>query len=214
MNIAVCTIDRSPGPNYVHSTLAHLSHLPKITLHVGNSDTRYVADLPFPKVTLPPFDLQHPAQLLAENFLAIANYYSSAYLYCEDDIEPCSSFHVHLNRAIRICELLSSSAPYILTLFCPQPLPRSGPLAQLEPAGSFGTVCLYVPTQSIQVCKDAYAMYKTHKYIGQGIDIALRKLRVPIYTTNPSLVQHIGHISTGCSGTPAQVYSPSFRKNV
>lgn len=214
MNIAICTVDRSPGPNYVYSTIAHMAHLPNITLHVGNRNTDYLADYPYPKITLPPCGLHHPAQLLAENFLAIANRYSSAYLYCEDDIEPCSSFHVHLKRAITICELLASSKPYILTLFCPQQLHDKGHFVQFEPAGSFGTVCLYVPTQSIQVCKDAYAMYKTHRYPGQGIDIALRKLNIPIFTTNPSLVQHIGHISTGCSGTPAQVYSPSFRKNL
>jgi hypothetical protein len=212
-NIAITIMTVARPGDYLDRTLASLAPVRPITLMVGAPETgsldRYRGN-PFIKILSPsPEDF---AFLEAEDVgrRAAWNYWrclgegagESRLLIFEDDVIFAAGWEARIARIVEQIE--RSHADYVVSLYYPYP-PEESPSGSIDyPKGKF------YGTQGVLFAGRARAEFR--KFLrDRGVerwtlpyDLLLQRYTIdadiPLFATMPSLVQHIGAVTTGQSG--------------
>ena len=127
----------------------------------------------------------------------------------EDDVVLAGGWEDRLYNIIHQIEF-KQKRPYVLTLYSARPLEEPQPGMHFAPYPSknfFGSQAIYFP----EVVREGFAEYlKAHAVDSYRApyDLLLGEYaaneNIPIFASVPSLVQHIGEVSTGVAGFPHQ----------
>lgn len=167
-----------------------------------------------------------PSRYAATMLHALCSHDYGAVCWADDDICFHQRFFDWMRRAATAVRLavMDTDRQFVLSLFSagetvdrtPWPPADDRELFQEETA-RFGSLFLcFAGGCAAKLAHRAYELHVGHRRTNphHGMDLCLRESArehgVPWFTTTWSLVQHIGHVSSGCSGVCVQVYSPVY----
>lgn len=166
-----------------------------------------------------------PSRYAATMLNALMTQNDGAVCWSDDDLEFHPRFFEFLraaSTALRF-DVFPRDGQFVLSLFsagatrCPAWPPEDDDDWYQEEVAPFGSLFLcFAGGCAGPLVRRGYELHLLHRRQNpwHGMDLCLREaarsLRIPWYVTTWSLVQHIGHISSGCTGVETQVYSPVY----
>jgi hypothetical protein len=223
MKIHMLTVDRAQFgcPNYIHTTLKSWRERvsPVIpTLFAGNNDEDYLnreVHVTFDDENL---DLDgKPTRYKAGwNFFLSLCYVREGddALMLQDDILFAVRFHDKLKQCLEAIPV----DEFVLTLYCPIPLGKF-PVQQLPPSTFYGSQAVFLPKTIVArlraFVRKRFDDWDPDTPENDVIDDMMIQAfcdanNIPIFASNPSLVQHIGIGSTGLNPFDRQHSASSF----
>ena len=218
VDFAVTTISR-PG-DYIHQLISRLRTDLPLRLLVGAPDCGYLERYRshrFIEIIETPPQAWEQIRDCAIHQRAAWNYWRSltlkkshstrhGMLIFEDDVLPARGWENRLYEIIRQIES-KQEAPYVLTLYAAHTAleePQPGTHFTRYPSDTFfGSQAVFYP----EIVREGFAEYvKAHavEFFRAPYDLLLGEYAVneniPIFAAVPSLVQHIGEVSTGVAG--------------
>ncbi len=207
--ITFVTVSR-PEP-YIHQALESLGQERRVALLVGSLDASYLdryRDDPELRIVLPSpgefrdwADRPHGERASWNFWRALVDArHQRRLLLCEDDVVFARGWRPFLTRVI--AEIERNQSDYLLSLYWHEAFVEatgSGRVT-LDPGAYFGHQAVLYAGRALAEFPDYLRCHGMDNWVRpQDLNLAryASEAGIPIYTTQPSLVQHVGRTSTG-----------------